>query len=289
VNTLKLTTSEKIAYSTIRIECNDVKGNTITGTGFFYKFIENRQENTYLPVIITNKHVMKGAKTGKLVFTTGIDDDTPHDSTHFVYIVDDIEDKCIMHSDPDVDLCAFPYTEIIEAARAKNVKLFLTSLTRSIIPTVQQVDSLSPIEDILLIGYPSGLWDITNNKPIIRKGITATNPKLDYNGIKEFLIDASCFPGSSGSPVLIYNSGSYTDKSGSLVIGGRLFLIGILFANYNYTARGEFEVIDVPTLQKPVPTISIHNNLGLVIKSERILELEEPFLRALNILETSRE
>ena len=58
------------------------------------------------------------------------------------------------------------------------------------------------VEDVLMIGYPNGLWDTTHNMPIIRRGTIATDIKLDYNEKKEFVIDAACFPGSSGSPVL---------------------------------------------------------------------------------------
>lgn len=52
-----------------------------------------------------------------------------------------------------------------------------------------------------MVGYPDGIWDEFNNQPIVRRGITATHPKNDFNGKGEFLIDAVCFPGSSGSPV----------------------------------------------------------------------------------------
>ena len=36
---------------------------------------------------------------------------------------------------------------------------------------------------------------------------------------KKFLIDAACFPGSSGSPVIMYNTVGYTDKAGNLTLG----------------------------------------------------------------------
>jgi len=58
-----------------------------------------------------------------------------------------------------------------------------------------QLGELSAIEDIIMIGYPDGIWDSINNQPIIRRGITATQPKNNFNGKQEFLIDAACFPG----------------------------------------------------------------------------------------------
>ena len=53
----------------------------------------------------------------------------------------------------------------------------------------------------------TALIDEVNNKPVVRKGITATDIRLDYNGRKEFLIDAACFHGSSGSPVFLRKMG----------------------------------------------------------------------------------
>lgn len=57
-----------------------------------------------------------------------------------------------------------------------------------------QLGELSAIEDIIMIGYPDGIWDSINNQPIIRRGITATQPKNNFNGKQEFLIDAACSP-----------------------------------------------------------------------------------------------
>lgn len=125
-----------------------------------------------------------------------------------------------------------------------------------------------------MVGYPNGLWDKTNNLPIFRKGITATHPKYDYNGREEFLIDAACFPGSSGSPVLHLDVGNYV-RSGILYRGDRVTLLGILYAGPHYTISGEIEIINVPTVQKPVALTRIPNNLGIIIKSHKILDFQK--------------
>ena len=41
------------------------------------------------------------------------------------------------------------------------------------------------------------------------------------------MIDAGVFPGSSGSPVFIYNQGSYPTKDG-IAIGSRVLFVGVL-------------------------------------------------------------
>ena len=66
--------------------------------------------------------------------------------------------------------------------------------------------------------------------PIVRKGITATSLQLDFNNEPKFLIDAAIYGGSSGSPVYIFNQGSYSPANGGLVAGTRLKLIGIVYA-----------------------------------------------------------
>ena len=148
----------------------------------------------------------------------------------------------------------------------------------SLISDDDKLKELSALEDIVMIGYPNGIWDEVNNKPIIRKWVTATHPCLDYNGKKELMIDAACFPGSSGSPVFILNEGSYTDKLGNTYMGQtRVFLLGTLYAGQQHTTEGEIKIINVPTSQLPISISRIHNNLALVIKAERIKELEQLF------------
>ena len=69
---------------------------------------------------------------------------------------------------------------------------------------IADVDALAAIEPILVVGHPLGIADTETGRPIARSGITATDPKLPFCGRPEFLVDAPCYPGSSGSPVLRY-------------------------------------------------------------------------------------
>jgi hypothetical protein len=134
------------------------------------------------------------------------------------------------------------------------------------------------VEDVLMVGYPVGIWDQYNNAPIFRKGITATHPALDYQGKKKFLIDAACFPGSSGSPVFIFNHGSYSDKKGGIVVGDRLYFLGILHAGPQYKADGNIEIVDIPTKNVMVSSkTDIPTNLGIVLRAELLLDFEKKF------------
>ena len=275
--------SEQLIYSTVRIECEYVDGSKGTGTGFFYKFFDT--DTSSVPVIITNKHVIKDASYGKLVFTTITDDDELLDNHHFIIRMAGFEAAWFNHPDIDVDLCAMPLIHCWNEAKKVNKTLFYAPLGKQLIPNQEDLNNMFALEEILMIGYPNGIWDSVNNKPLLRRGITATHPKFDYNGKKEIMIDAACFPGSSGSPVFLFNEHSYFDrKTGRLIAGTRMILLGVLYAGPQHTAQGDIEIINIPTGQKPVAISRIPNNLGLVIKSERILELEKHFEHFINVI-----
>lgn len=60
--------AEWILLSTIRIETTIPNGIS-TGTGFFFSFCIDKEANTSIPTIVTNKHVIKNAINGKLRFS----------------------------------------------------------------------------------------------------------------------------------------------------------------------------------------------------------------------------
>jgi len=115
--------------------------------------------------------------------------------------------------------------------------------------------------------------------PVIRQGITATHPAKNYEGKSEFMIDAACFPGSSGSPVFLFNLGSYP-KAGGITIGSRVKLLGVLYAGPQYNAQGEIQIVTVPTGQKLIASAAVPINLGIVVKSKRLRDFD-PLLKAL--------
>lgn len=267
---LNLSASEQLAYSTVRISTD-----TGTGTGFFFQFCQ--QENgDYIPSIVTNKHVIEGAKKGEFRLTSADEDGNPQDTVHHTCSFDNFEAMWIKHPDKDVDLCVMPIAPIIKLLEAQKKKLFFIAIHESLLPTQDELSDFHHVEDILMVGYPNGLWDEINNMPLFRKGITSTHPKMDWNGKKEMLIDAACFPGSSGSPVFQFNEGGYMDKRGNTVMGGtRVKLLGVLYAGPQHKITGEIEIVTIPTIDKPVAISGIPNNIGIIIKAERLRELDK--------------
>ncbi len=273
---INIPVSDQLTYSTIRIECELQDGNIGTGTGFFFTF--TLTDNKSVPAIVTNKHVIEGAKQGKFHFNLADENGQPLKATHTSFIINNFQAAWIPHPDDNVDLCVMPIAPLLSQAEQQGKKIFFITLDKSLILNPDEISELIAFEEVIMIGYPNGIWDSVNNMPIIRKGITATHPNLDYNGKLEFMIDAACFPGSSGSPVYLFNLGGYTTKAGGTVIGGaRIKLLGILYAGPQHTATGEIEVINVPTQQKVVAFSRIPNNLGLVIKAQRLLDFDKIF------------
>jgi hypothetical protein len=274
-NQQELTPVEQLAFSTVRIETDLSDGGIGTGTGFFYG-VKQQDDSQHIPVIVTNKHVVKDAIKGRFRLTLQNTEGAPDVGNHMTIELDDFERKWIHHPITDIDLCVMPIAPLLRLAEEQGKNFFFITLDKSLLPKNEDYDSMYGMDDITMIGYPNGIWDEANNFPVFRKGVTATNPKYDWNNKKEFLIDCACFPGSSGSPVLLVNMGGYFTRSG-LNLATRVKLLGILYAGPQHTATGEIEIVDVPITQRPVLISRIPNNLGIVIKSELLKDFDTVF------------
>lgn len=278
------TLSEDLVNSTIKIETTEYsdkskqKTANFSGTGFFFLF---KVKNITIPVIVTNKHVIKDAEKRVLYFKTMKADSTPNYTKIEEIKFEKFSKKWILHPDTTVDLAIFPIQLTLDAYSKYGKPLYYRAYGEELIPTDAVRNSLEAIEDILMIGYPFGLRDIKNDIPIVRKGITAIPPYLDYNLKKEFLIDMPVFGGSSGSPVMIYNSSSYSTR-GALIMGSRLILLGINYATYTRNFEGKVTAktaFEDPSKFKT--TTAIPYNIGIIIKAEKLLDFKPILSRLL--------
>lgn len=267
--------SEQILMTTVRIECTYSNGTEGTGTGFFLTLFTEENGDRF-PILITNKHVIQNSVRGRLILPFKMGSHGPDLKGRYLLEIEEFETAWILHPDKQVDLCAMPFAIPYNMMIQEKKEPFIKFIDRSFIPTQEELSQFTAIEDVIMIGYPIGLWDAHNNLPIIRRGITATPPAIDHNGRSEFMIDAACFPGSSGSPVLLYNHGIYT-SGGVAKLGDRIKSLGILYAGPIYDVNGKIEVIQIPTANVVYSKTGIPINLGYVIKSSRILDFEPIF------------
>ncbi|MGQ9585873.1 MAG: S1 family peptidase [Anaerolineae bacterium] len=263
-----------LARSTVRIESELSDGGTGIGTGFFYAYLIPNGE--YVPLLVTNKHVVRDAT--RMAFQLSLADHQGNVVPGYRRVVVDTPGPAwTNHPSPDVDLCAMPAAFLFDLAEEQGERFHFRVLVKEqFIPSADELGQLQVMEDIVMVGYPIGLWDQKHNMPVFRKGVTATHPALDWNGRPVFLIDASCFPGSSGSPVVLYNPTGYLDNHG-VHLGGRVKLLGVLCEAFCQKATGEIEIVEIPTRQRPIVTTEVTVNLGVVIRSQEIARFEPIF------------
>lgn len=265
--------SDQLRYMTVRIltSPNQTTNWTGAGTGFLYRFTK---EDKTVPLLVTNKHVVDGAVMIGLNFHVTLDNsETPLPGCGQLISFAADQGSIIRHPDPNVDLAAIAIGPLYHhAINKEGWHPFIKCLDKTHLPSAQMMADFGSLEDIVMVGYPTGLVDAVNNFPIVRRGITSTPYTTDYQGKREFLADIPVYRGSSGSPIFVMNEGSYSTAN-ALVMGTRFALIGVLYAGHTETINGQIVAEPVPTNLAPVAKVTHIINLGLCIKSALIEDL----------------
>ena len=230
---------------------------TVTGTGFIYNVPVQNDPARSIPLLVTNFHVVEGARDGviELVERSG---DQPALQKRVRAQVD--ATVLLARTDARLDIALIPLGPLLNQLDASGRPVFFRSITPDIVPSTDVVNDLAALEEIVFIGYPSGLRDEHNSTPLIRRGITASPIWNDFGNAPVFLIDAGVYPGSSGSPVFIMNQGSYATKSG-LAIGTRLLFLGVITS----------------TMLRSETVGSAYLGLGRVVKSSAVKQAIDLF------------
>lgn len=267
-----ITLAERLLYSTVKLTASKGGVAVSTGTGFFMMLAKDGEK--IIPAIVTNKHVVSGADkiTAICHFADG---DKP--SGRFVECnIAVAPGAYIEHPDAGVDLCAIPIGDILNQAADAGTPIFLQWIDDSLIPSEDDWQYFDAMEEVTMVGCPNGISDEFNNLPIARRGITASPLSRRYNGRDEFLVDMACFPGSSGSPVFIYDRNGYLDRrTNNYNIGKqRIVFVGILFAGPQITNSGQ-----IILGQSPRVMVAAMMHLGNVIRSSAVRVIDAEFRR----------
>ncbi|MET3109501.1 hypothetical protein AAKU67_004337 [Oxalobacteraceae bacterium GrIS 2.11] len=276
--------AEQLFFTTIRIDTISADGTPGSGTGFF--FTHKISDKDYI-FIVTNKHVVMGMREGKLNFVTH-NGNTPKLGDGFSFQIDQQQWPTFWFGHPDngIDIAITPLMPLVESAKQRhNVDLFFRSVPSSLIPDSKQIEDLDAVESVTFVGYPNGLWDSKNFLPIARRGTTASPLQIDFEGTPRFIIDASVFGGSSGSPVFIFNQGSWSNKDGNLHAGSRIFFVGVIAAVFYRTQQNQIIPIPIPTQTKSIVEQHEMIDLGIVFKGRVVVETVEALLRQLNLID----
>lgn len=206
-----------------------------TGTGFYYFFDDSftdengklNDSGTAWLGIVTNRHVVEGMEEIIFYFNSISERlDGYHKDSLRLKIN---EDTVIFHPEKDVDLCVILAHDIKKILSEKNRKLHIYPVRKSIQIDEKDLNNMPTIQNLLMIGYPNGIWDSANNLPIIRRGINATPLYENYQGDEAFAVDIATYRGSSGSPVFIYDNVIY-EHNGEIKFGNRIIFVGVIKA-----------------------------------------------------------
>lgn len=263
--------SRKLLHSTARIEAVRPGGVLSTGTGFMYDFPSSRS-NVIVPVLVTCWHVVSNSQMGRFIISQ-VASNGASSADNKVSLLFPGESVWLRHPDTNIDLAVLPIAGFLEQFRSNHVQLNIKMIPASFVANSNDMESFGVFQELKFIGYPLGIWDEKNNLPIVRRGMTATDPAVDYNGQTKFLLDAAVFPGSSGSPVYMADEGGGFSR-GHFHTADDLKLVGILTEVYRYNSEGQLEIVSIPTAFDAKVHTQIPANLGVVIKATRLNDFE---------------
>jgi len=265
---------EEWMFSTVRIETEEKDGKQWSSTGFIFGYPIDKDKA--IPFLVTNKHVIQEQVKGDLHFIKE-KNNQPSLGEGLTLPIGNFEDHWFEHPDTDVDVAVMPFGRILKHIEKENEKIFYRFVSGRIIPKQAEIEDMDAMEEIIFIGYPKGLFDEKNYTPIIRKGVTATPFYIDHGGKKQFLIDASIFPGSSGSPIFLIDNNIHWSKKERKPLDSRILFLGIISDGFIFDEKNKVikKTKDVKT--KSFVKTQQFMDIGIVFKPETITEAIEAF------------
>lgn len=160
---------EELSYSTIRIICTKPNGVYSVGTGFVMSMKFNKEDGTFVPVLVTNKHVIKDSIKVSFILTEMVEGQPS--AGCFPFELPLSESAWRKHPDDNVDLCALAIGPILNALKAQGKFAKVSWLPMNIIASDEEIGNMFQLDEVVMIGYPNGILDEVNNQPIFRRGI----------------------------------------------------------------------------------------------------------------------
>lgn len=181
---------------------NENKERHYAATGFLYgKLIKQEGESKqYRIFLVTNKHVFNDSKTTWLRFNPERDEP----AKEFEALLRDKNNKqtWLVHPDPEVDLAILGINAPFLSEQGIRFSYFRSD--QHIATRTQATEiGVGEGDGVFVLGFPMGMIGEKRNFVIVKQGIIARIRDTLAGHSKEFLVDASIFPGNSGGPVVL--------------------------------------------------------------------------------------
>lgn len=254
---------DQVYFTTVRLECH-AQDRAWVGTGFIYAVETDKGSAHFL---VTNRHVLQDAQIVTVRMVQSDENKPKLGHATQTTITGFGSHVWTGHPDPSVDIAVMPFWTVLENMTAQGAPPFFRSIPETIALMPSAASELDSVVEVAFVGYPSGLFDSVNFLPIVRRGTTATPIMVDYQGVPAFLVDASVFPGSSGSPVFLIETGISFRRGGGYTIGTvRQLFLGVMAAVHVRKIEGQ--VIEVETAHAVLLDEAI--DLGIVYKASTL-------------------
>jgi hypothetical protein len=174
------------------------------GTGFLFGQLNTPgvapDRRTWRIWLVTNKHVLKNLKKVYVKFNSAVD---PHSKDYEVpMLAKNGRPYWVGHQDDSTDVAVI---SIPVKLLQQDQRLFTYFRSDQHISTKADMRSnqITEGDRVFVLGFPMGLVDASRQYVICRGGVLARIRDYLDNKTKDFLVDATVFPGNSGGPVIL--------------------------------------------------------------------------------------
>lgn len=235
------------------------------GTGFLYGNLitppQQKDAKSWRIWLITNKHVLTGLRAVYVKFNSAAD---PHSIDYRVPLVArNGKPHWVGHPVQTTDVAAISVpVKLLE--REKRLFAYFESDAHVMSRQAMTDHQITEGDRVFVLGFPMGLVDASRQYVICRGGVVARIRDYLEGKAKDFLVDATVFPGNSGGPVLLCPSGTSIQGTKKIT---RSALIGVV---KSYVPYSDMAV----SSQTRKPRIMFEENSGLaaVEPADAILE-----------------
>ncbi len=245
---------EQLLFTTLRLEAETPDGVSV-GTGFIVEHEFAREKKG--DFLVTARHVVRDATRVRFFLHRRGSDDKPLLGDPYVVVLEEFEKRWTPHPSDKVDVAVMPFAPVRRELKNRDLKSFYRPIPDRLIATDTQIEELDALEDLVFVGYPNGIYDTVNYLPIARRGTSASPIGVDFCGDPVFMMDASVFPGSSGSPVFLGRPAG-PDGERDLLFLGLVARVAI---------REDMGFLDEPTPTSPAVHVTESLDLAVVYKA----------------------